>query len=307
MKIIDGHAHVIERIAGFGARGELRSIGKGRARWANGEEIQLIPAELGDQDFTGETLLSLMDRYGIEKAVLLQGSFYGFQNEYTHKVAVKYPDRFIAAGTFDPFCKESGRILDRLINHMKLKVFKFEISSGGGLMGYHRQFELDGEMFGDTFAEIAGSNATLVLDLGSPGMGSYQVKAVANIAKKYPAMKIVICHLLAPTLKDQCELEKGLKTLCLENVWFDLAAVPWNVVPERYPYPTAHGFIKLAKNIVGAEKLIWGTDVPSVLTRENYHNLIEYISGAGIFSTAELEAVFYKNAYTAYPLKLEES
>jgi predicted TIM-barrel fold metal-dependent hydrolase len=300
--IIDGHAHVIERIAGFGPRGELRPIGEGRARWANGEEIQLIPAELGDREFTAETLLAQMDRYGIAKAVLLQGSFYGFQNEYAYEVATMFPDRFIAAGTFDPFCKERGQLLERFLNQMKLKVIKFETSSGGGLMGYHQPFAIDGQVFGDTFVEIAGSGATLVLDIGSPGMESFQVKAVANIAKKYPAMKIVICHMLAPTLKDQCELENGLKTLCLENIWFDLAAVPWNVTPERYPYPTARGFIKMAKDIVGAEKLIWGTDVPSVLTKESYTNLINYITDAGIFSPAELEGVFYQNACTVYPL-----
>lgn len=302
MEIIDAHAHVIERIAGFGLRGELRPIGKGRARWANGDEIQFIPSELGDREFTGEMLLSIMDRFGVAKAVLLQGSFYGFQNEYAYEVATKYPQRFIAAGTFDPFCKEREQLLERLLNIMKLKVIKFETSSGGGLMGYHQTFKIDGEVFADIFDRIAKSGATLVLDIGSPGMDSFQINAVANVAKQYPAMKIVICHMLAPTLTDQFELENGLKTLQLENVWFDLAAVPWNVAPEEYPYPTARSFIKSAKNIVGTEKLIWGTDVPSVLTKESYSNLIEYIAGAGIFSTADLEAVFYKNACTAYPL-----
>jgi predicted TIM-barrel fold metal-dependent hydrolase len=306
MKIIDAHAHVIERIAGFGLRGELRPLGKGKARWANGEEIQLIPAELGDREFTGETLLALMNRFGIEKAVLLQGSFYGFQNEYAYEVATKYPEQFIAAGTLDPFCKRSGELLERWLNLMKLKVIKFETSSGGGLMGYHQPFKIDGEVFGDIFSRVAGSGATLVLDIGSPGMDSFQVNAVANIAKQYPAMKIVVCHMLAPTLKDRAALEDGLKTLQLANVWFDLAAIPANLAPEQYPYPTARDFIKLAKDIVGAEKLVWGTDVPSVLTGESYSNLIEYIIGAGIFSTAELEAVFYKNACTAYPIQPEE-
>ncbi len=300
MKLIDAHAHVIERIAGFGRKGELRAIGNGRARWANGDEIQLIPAELGDREFTGETLLSIMDRYGVEKAVLLQGSFYGFQNEYTYEMAEKYPERFIAAGTLDPFCKEKDSLLERLLNVMKLKIIKFEVSSGGGLMGYHEDFAIDGEIFDDIFSIVAKRRGTLVLDIGSPGMASFQVEAVYNIAKKYPEMKIVICHLLAPTLNDTLELKNGLETLKLDNVWFDLAAVPWNLAPETYPYHTGRKYIKMARDIVGAEKLIWGTDVPSVLTREKYTNLIEYITSADIFSDAELGKVFYDNAMTVY-------
>lgn len=300
MKLIDAHAHVIERIAGFGPKGELRAIGNGRARWANGDEIQLIPSKLGDRKFTGETLLSIMDRFGVEKAVLLQGSFYGFQNEYAYEVAKKYPERFIAAGTFDPFCKQKDSLMERLLDVMKLKIIKFELSSGGGLMGYHGNYALDGEIFEDIFFKIAENGCTLVLDIGSPGMASFQVEAVYNIARKYPEMKIVICHLLAPTLNDASELKDGLKTLKLGNVWFDLAAVPWNVAPETYPYHTGRKYIKMARDIVGAEKLIWGTDVPSVLTREKYADLIEYITTAGIFTDAELKKVFYDNAMTVY-------
>ena len=36
--IIDAHTHLIERLAGYGARGEMRSIGSGMTRWATGEE-----------------------------------------------------------------------------------------------------------------------------------------------------------------------------------------------------------------------------------------------------------------------------
>ncbi len=167
-------------------------------------------------------------------------------------------------------------------------------------MGYHEDFAIDGEIFDDIFSIVAKRRGTLVLDIGSPGMASFQVEAVYNIAKKYPEMKIVICHLLAPTLNDTLELKNGLETLKLDNVWFDLAAVPWNLAPETYPYHTGRKYIKMARDIVGAEKLIWGTDVPSVLTREKYTNLIEYITSADIFSDAELGKVFYDNAMTVY-------
>ncbi|GLI18278.1 amidohydrolase [Tepidanaerobacter syntrophicus] len=300
MNIIDAHAHIIERIAGFGSKGELRPLGNGKARWANGDEIFLIPSQLGSYDFTAESFISLMNEEGVNKAVLLQGSFYGFQNEYSYDATKKYPEKFVSAGTLDPFCKQKNELLQRLLDIMKIRIIKFEVSSGGGLMSYHKDFDLDGEVFNDIFSTIANYGCTLVLDIGSPGMPSFQIEAVRKVAMTYPEMKIVICHLLAPTLNDAHELEEGLRKLCLENVWFDLAAIPWNLAPETYPYPTGRKYLKMAKNIVGSKKMIWGSDVPSVITREKYSNLISFITTANIFTDKELEEIFYLNAVDVY-------
>lgn len=300
MKKIDAHTHVFDYIKGFGSKGELRALGNGKARWATGELVSMIPEELGDKSFTGETLISILKENDVEKAVLLQGSFYGFQNEYTYEIASKYPKFFLAAGTMDPFCKEADRILERLLHEFQFPIIKFETSSGGGLMGYHEVYSID-KQFSKVFDKIAKENRTLVLDIGSPHMESFQPESIIRIAKEYPDMHIIICHLLAPTIHDADVLAETLGKLQFDNVWFDLAAIPWNVAPEAYPYPTGQYFIKMASEIVGYRKLLWGTDVPSVLTKESYENLSGYITQSGIFNEKELEAVFYKNALEAYP------
>lgn len=300
MRIFDAHTHVIETLAGFGPRGELRAIGGGKARWANGDVIEMIPDGMGDRSFHYDTLAQLLRDQGVEKAVLLQGSFYGFQNDFTREAARKYPDLFLPSGTFDPFCARAGELLDQLLDTYHLSIIKFELSSGGGLMGYHRAFPLDGDVLDGTIARIAQAGATLVLDIGSPGMESFQPEAVAAIAKKYASMQIVVCHLLAPTLQDEAALTRALGILNCPNICFDLAALPWNVYPEAYPYPTALRYLAIAKKIVGADKLIWGTDVPSVLTRERYQKLADYIVNSGLFTEEELEKIFWSNACRAY-------
>ncbi len=300
MKIIDAHTHVFDYIKGFGSKGELQALGNGKARWATGEVLSMIPEELGDKSFTGETLFSILKDNDVDKAILLQGSFYGFQNEYTYEVAKKYPDFFLAAGTLDPFCKAADQILDRLLHDFQFPIIKFETSSGGGLMGYHKEYRIDKE-FSNVFDKIARENRTLVLDIGSPHMESFQPDAIARIATEYPDMHIIVCHLLAPTIHDADALSEALDKLQFDNVWFDLAAIPWNVAPETYPYPTGQHFIKMAAEIVGYQKLLWGTDVPSVLTKESYGNLSAYITQSRIFNEKELEAVFYYNALEAYP------
>ena len=82
MKIIDSHAHIVQYIAGIGS-GE-----RAQHRRRNGPLCQ----RTGSPDDTGavsyrrrkpEQLLEIMDENGVEKSVLLQGNFYGFQNYYT--------------------------------------------------------------------------------------------------------------------------------------------------------------------------------------------------------------------------------
>ena len=301
MRIIDGHAHVIESIRGFGRKGELRPIGQGRVRMVDGTEWQMIPPGLGDRSFTGETLVQVLDANRVAKAVLLQGSTYGFQNEYSFEMARRHPDRLVAAGSLDPYCAEAELILESLLTRLDLKILKFELSSGAGLMSYHPPFPLIGGPLDGIWERLAAEDLTLVLDVGGPGMPSFQPAAVAAIARKYPSLRVVVCHLLAPGPGDAAALDEALATLACENVWFDLAAIPWNVAPEAYPYPTGLGFIRQACARVGHRKLIWGSDVPAVLTRESYQNLLNYILMAGVFKDAELPAIFETNAMAAYP------
>ena len=80
MKIIDAHAHIVQVIAGFGSQGELRPCGNGRAVYASGQVIEMIPPQLGEVDVTPERVIALMDAHHVEKAVLLQGNYFGFQH-----------------------------------------------------------------------------------------------------------------------------------------------------------------------------------------------------------------------------------
>lgn len=300
MKIIDSHMHLIQNIAGFGSKGELRAIGKGQAIWSTGDVINLIPPELGEFGVTPEALIKFMDENNIEKGVLLQGSFYGFQNYYTYQAIQKYPDRFTGAATYDPFCLEKDAIRDNLFNRLGFKILKFEVSTGSGLMSYHGKVDLDGEVMDEVLSDASDRNLIFVIDIGRSGTLSFQVDKLRNAILRYPDMKFVVCHLLAPRLSDEAVMTEGIKKLNLPNVWFDLAALPSNVRPEQYPYPTAQRFLKIAKDIVGADRLIFGSDVPSVLTRDSYQHLVDFIMLSDVFNDDEKEKVFYKNAEEVY-------
>lgn len=305
MRKIDAHVHVFGALKGFRGEGDLYPLGNGRARWANGQVVDMIPPELGDKEFEVDTCYRLLKDKGVDKAVLLQGSFYGIDNEYTAMAVRKYPDMFIGAGSFDPFARYSEQIYDRLTKELGFRILKFETSTGGGFMSYHPTFDI-AEIFSPIAEKCVQNKQVLVLDLGSPGMTSFQPEAVRRLSERYPEIKIVVCHLFAAVQEDAKGdrfeyFKKSLDMLALPNVYFDLAAVPFNVWPERYPYPTGLRFVKEAKKSVGAEKLIWGTDIPSVLFRGSYDELTDYLLQSGFFTERELEQIFYKNALEVYP------
>jgi len=296
MAYIDAHAHVFEQLCGFGADGELRSLGGGKARWATGEVIEIVPARYGDTKFGAERFLSLMDGHGVERAVLLQGGFLGFANDYLEGVVAAYPERFAAAATFDPHCRSAGKILDNLV--AKFRIFKFEMSVGCGIMGNHADFPLDGDLMMPFYERIAARGGALVFDLGSPGDGSNQPPAIRAIADAFPSMPVVVCHLMSPRRNHRAELEAGLKTMDRENIHFDLAALHHKVRPEDYPFPTARAFIEIAKNLAGSGRLMWGSDAPSTLVKYDYRQLLDY--QLSLFTGAEGDAVFYGNARRLY-------
>lgn len=300
MKIIDAHAHVVQCIAGTGSQGELRPCGGGRAVYATGQEFQILPPEMGEDCAPPEALLRVMDSHGVEKAVLLQGNYFGFQNLYTYEAVRAYPDRFAGAAAYDPFSAQADRIKAHLFGELGFRIVKFEVSSGSGLMANHPPLPLDGEVMDREYRWAAERGLIFVIDIGKPRSVSWQADALSRVVRRYPEMKFVVCHLLSPQLGDGELLKRSLDKLALPNVWFDLAALCLNSRPEEWPYPTARGYVRDAADIVGAERLLWGSDMPSAMTRDSYRHFIDFIALHPGLSQEEKEQIFYGSAERVY-------
>lgn len=300
MKIIDAHAHVAQYVAGFTSRGELRGIGGGRAQYATGEIFQMFPAEMGGYGVSPEALLKVMDENGVEKAVLLQGNFLGFQNEYTAEAVKKYPSRFTGAATYDPFCVKAEELRNHLFRDLGFRAVKFELSNGSGLMANRPPVYLDGKVMNDCFAHARENGLTVVLDIGRPRNACWQTEALADAIARYPQVTFVVCHLFAPQRTDVDLLKRTLQNFVRPNVYFDISSLAHNQQPETYPYPTAVEHLKNAKAIVGADRLMFGSDMPMNLVRDSYAHLKDYIMESGVFTRSELCEIFYDTAQKIY-------
>ncbi len=298
MKFIDSHIHICKYINGFGARGELIPIGGGMVEYADGKTFRIIPEGMGDYGFSLETAMKVLDENKVDKAVILQGNYLGYQNLYAYEAMKKYPKRIAAAATFDPFAYERESIVNHLFNELGFKIIKLECSSGSGFMANHK-FSLDAKEMEYIYKLAQDKNIIVVMDIGRPGSISYQVDTLSKIVRKYSKVKFVICHLMAHQLDQMDLLKENLPKFKLDNVYFDLASVI-NNTKEEYPYRVAQSYIREAINIVGSNHIMWGTDMPSGIKVNNYKQNVEYILNSDLFSESEKKDLFYNTANKLY-------
>lgn len=298
-KTIDAHVHVIEHFNGLGFHGEMRPIGNGRARWATGEEFTVLPD--GQDDYSYDKIIALMDKNNIEKAVMMQGSYLGFCNDYVHEAQMKYPDRLYGMGTFDPYCGMADRLMHRFIEEFDFLGFKFEMSRDFGFMGYHPDFQMDSSLMIPVYEYVRKAGRRISFDMTTFGKPSMQADRLAGIAQRYPEIPFMVEHIFYPTNGDMDRLKRAVELLKpYENISFCVASIPNAIQREAYPYPTALSFIRAVRDIVGSKRLIWGTDSPTVLVNFSYPELKNYLIDDSMFTNEELNGVFYENAKRIY-------
>ena len=297
MKIIDSHVHIVECVAGYGEKGELRALGdgSGRARYADGTVIQLLPDWFHDR-VTAEDLISEMDRQGVEKAVLLQGNYYGFQNLASWEAMQKYPNRLTGAAMYDPYARGKEEVREHLFERLGFPAVKFECSVGSGLMALHPELRFDDPVMDDAIGYAAEHGQVIILDIGKCLSPSWQIEAVRKEILKYPGASFVLCHLLAPAAKDGAVWKQAMERLALPNVSMDLSSLPHNLRPDDYPWPRTRQWLREARDILGAERMIFGTDYPSALKEAPYEHYVNYILEADGFSLSEKELILGENA-----------
>lgn len=303
MEFIDAHAHVYERLTGFGPYGEARAIGDGMVEWATGNKERFLRKGHGDYGFSYDMLLSLMDEGGISHAVLLQGSNYGFQNSYTAEAVGNNPKRFTGAGTFDPYAKSADEIFKNLVDNLKFKILKFELSECYGLVGYHPDLTFDSEVFEPYLKAAEDMDITVVIDTGELETKSCRVDSIINVSQRHKKLNMVVAHTLFPRSDQRNDYRLELITeMKSDNVFFDVATLlKPNTPPEEFDY------IRKAMNIVGSDHLMWGTDCPGAFRFNTYRELAEHICNNGTFTDTELANLMAGTARYVYKIKDNKS
>lgn len=306
--IIDAHAHVFDRVAGRIGRGAVTPIGWGKVRLGESNETaRLLPPTSTEMQFLPEMLLEYMDEAGVSCAVLLQGPFYGNMNDLAAQAQNRWPDRFIGAAYLDPWSEGSHEEFQRVVEHHRFRIVKLELSEATGLAGLHPELRLDDPAVRWIWEEVDRRRMIVTLDLGPAGGHAYQTEQVAALLEEFRQIRLVIAHLGQPPLnapgderlqrlwRDQLSLGKH------PRLWFDTASLPYYARHEGYPFPSACACLKYAVQMIGAQKLLWGTDAPGVLAIATYPQLLSYVARHCDFLTPKQRAqVLGENAAVVY-------
>jgi len=245
-----------------------------------GEERQMLPPFMTDGQNTAERFLSNMDYAQVQAAVVTQEFIDGLQNSYLKQVECCYPDRFFTFGMADyrhlgfiDYAKE----LMRDFKGIKVPAARLP-----------RQFLNDEMMQMMHIMEREGIILGIELKDGDAQTGQME-----EIIAECPKLKIVIGHFGMVTRPGWLN---QIKLALHENVFIESGGITWLFNDEFYPFPSAVRAIKEAADLVGWEKLMWGSDYPRTITAITYRMSYDFITKSTEISDSEKMLFLGENA-----------
>lgn len=290
--IIDAHAHLWLRQDTEVEGKKIKTLENGKSEFM-GEIRQMIPPFITDGRNTAEIFLSNMDYAQVSAAVITQEYIDGMQNDYLLEVEHRYPDRFFCCGMVDArkpgYYTHAEELISQGFRAIKIPAQRLITEQG-------RIWLTSDEMI-QTFHLMEKNNIILSIDLAD---GATQVPEIKEIIAECPSLKIAIGHFGMVTRKDWHEQIKLARN---EHVMIESGGITWLFNDEFYPFKGAIEAIKESIELVGAGKLMWGSDYPRTIVAITYRMSYDFIVKSALLSDEEKSLFLGKNAEKFYGLK----
>ncbi len=265
-KIIDAHAHLWLRQDTEVDGMKIQTLENGKSLFM-GELRQMIPPFMIDGMNTAEVFLSNMDYAQVSAAVITQEYIDGLQNEYLWQVETKYPNRFLTCGMFDirmsDYPEQALMLIKQGFKAIKIPAQRFFLPQG--------RVYLTSDKLMKIWKEMESKDILLSIDLAD---GDLQVGEMEEIIKEFPNLRIAIGHFGMVTRKGWLE---QIKLARHPNVRIESGGITWLFNDEFYPFKGALKAIKEAAELVGMEKLMWGSDYPRTITAITYRMSYDFV------------------------------
>ena len=254
----------------------------------------MLPPFMIDGQNTAEVFLSNMDYAQVGAAVVVQEFIDGLQNDYLFEVGRKYPQRFFVCGMADylqeGFCRQAQELLEQGFRGLAIP--------GHRLLG--RKLTSDEMMQMFRLMEEKGTILSITL-----ADGPQQVGELREVIEECPRLKIAIGHLgmanppVSPPWENP-DWQEQIKLARFENVMIESGGITWLYNSEFYPFPSAIRAIREAAELVGMEKLMWGSDYPRTITAITYRMSYDFVLKAAELSDDEKRLFLGENARRFY-------
>lgn len=98
-------------------------------------------------------------------------------------------------------------------------------------------------------------------------------------------------------------MEKSNSPCRNPNVFIESGGITWLYNSEFYPFPSAVKAIREAADLVGIDKLLWGSDYPRTICAITYKMSYVFVVKSNAFSDEEKAAFLGRNAVKFYGFK----
>jgi len=281
MIIIDAHSHLWLKQDTKVDGKTIKTLTNGRSIFMD-EEVQMIPPFMIDGVNSAEVFLSNMNYAQVGGAVVVQELIDGNQNDYLQKVNEQYPDRFFCMGM--------------AFNLEEAKTVKDRGFKGIAIPGHRVHESLHSMMPMFKFMEESGMILSMCL-----GEDEHQIGEMAEVIQECPELKVAIGHfgmVTTPSFKSQILLAREGKNVTVES-----GGITWLYNSEFYPYPSAIRSIREAADLVGMDRLMWGSDYPRTITAITYKMSYDFVTKSAELTEKEKSMFLGENAVKFYGFK----
>ena len=290
--IIDAHSHLWLHQDTEVNGEKIKTLENGQSLFM-GEVRQMLPPFMIDGRNSAEVFLANMNYAQVGAAVVTQEYIDGIQNDYLLEVMEKYPDRFFVCGMCEfrkpGFLEQAQELISKGFKAIKIPAHRLELKSGRVLLN-------SPEMM-DMFRMMEKHNIILSIDMAE---GDTQIGEMEDIIAECPDLKIAIGHFGMVTKPDW---QKQILLARHKNVMIESGGITWLFNDEFYPFKGAIKAIREAADLVGYEKLMWGSDYPRTITAITYKMSYDFITKSEEILESDKRLFLGLNAQTFYGFK----
>ena len=276
--IIDAHSHLWLRQDTVVDGKRILSLKNGRSIFMD-EEVQMLPPFMIDGQNTAEVFLSNMNYAQVGGAVVVQEVIDGCQNAYLTKVQHDYPNRFFCMGMAWN-TDEAQAVIDAGLKGIAFPGHRIHES----LLTLMPVFKL-----------MERKKMVLSMCLADD---EEQIGQMAEVIQECPNLKVAIGHFGMPntaSFRSQVLLARQG-----QNVMVESGGITWLYNSEFYPFPTAIRRIREAADLVGMDRLMWGSDYPRTITAITYRMSYDFVEKSSELTDTEKQLFLGTNAKAFY-------
>lgn len=289
-RIIDAHSHLWLRQEAVVDGKAVRPLPNGRCDFM-GEERQMLPPFMIDGRNSAEVFLSNMDYAQVSAAVVTQEFIDGNQNSYLAEVQAKWPDRFFVCGMCEfrkpGFLEDARALVGAGFKGIAIPAHRLPLGAG------NRVWLNSPEMM-EMFRMMEKSGTVLSITLAD---GGTQVAEMEEVIQECPDLKVAVGHFGMVTSGDWLS---QIRLARHRNVMIESGGITWLFNSEFYPFDGAVRAIREAADLVGMDKLMWGSDYPRTITAITYRMSYDFIVRSELLDEAEKRAFLGENARRFY-------